>query len=214
MAPLFDTDLASERWSKDEWRTTELWEKIRLKERRRRNLWISGTAAVVIVLSAIPVTWNRSPKWDTLAAARFLASEIQSLKREAAISHTALRIRFESITPMGYVVEKVSNCGSKESTRPQVLRAGSLLPASKAASYSILSPETGRAIGLERITSNYCYDPLAAPAAVPPIDSPLPTEMAFAIAPTHDLGADAAHEPRLDRLSFVLFSDLGEVEFN
>src|SRR5437868_6887859 len=110
MVPVHDTDIAAERWSKAEWQHYELWEKIEIRLRRRKWLWITATVSVFMGLSSIPIVLDRSPKWLTLRLSRKLAQEINWMKREAGIEQRAFRLRFVSGTTLSYVVETSAHC--------------------------------------------------------------------------------------------------------
>ena len=50
MVPIHDTDVAEERWSQAEWENYELWEKVELKLKRKKQLWILATFLVFLAL--------------------------------------------------------------------------------------------------------------------------------------------------------------------
>ena len=83
LAPIHDTDLAKERWEKDDWKNFELWEKLEVRFRRYRMKWVIATVLVFLLISTIPVLKARTLKWNTLEASQVLARELNRLKKEA-----------------------------------------------------------------------------------------------------------------------------------
>src|SRR5579885_1751897 len=114
MAPIHETDLAAERWSKAEWSHYELWEKLELKLRRRKLIWISGTIVVFLALSSVPIIIDRAPKWTAMSISRRLAQVINGMKSEASLKHQPYRIRFAPDGSLAYQVERVPSCKATE----------------------------------------------------------------------------------------------------
>jgi hypothetical protein len=209
MAPIHRTDVDSERWSQDEWRNFELWEKLERQNQRRRRLWVLGALVCFLLLSSVPVMIDRGPKWTTLAAARRLAVEINAVKREAAVEHVPYRIRFLGHGSLEYVVERVSACASPinpsaSSESGVMIRQGSL--AEEGGRLALIAPTEGYRFGLQWLLQEFCYDPLAGSA-----QTPNDKQVAgFAIAPVKDLATG-----ELQRASVVLLEGaLAEVTFN
>lgn len=50
MVPIYDSDVAEERWSKAEWRNYELWEKLEQRQIRKKRLWIMATILVFLMI--------------------------------------------------------------------------------------------------------------------------------------------------------------------
>jgi hypothetical protein len=207
MAPIHRSDVDSERWSQDEWRNFELWEKLERLNLRRRRFWILGALLGMILLSSVPVVIDRSPKWKTLAAARRLAVQLNAVKREAAIEHVPYRLRFEGGGSTRYVVERVSSCDSAHRGGDDfgvALWQGEL--AKDAGSLALIAPEEGTRFGLQGLLREFCYDPLHGSAQTPATGQ----VAGFAIAPVKDLSST-----ELGRASVVLLEGaLAEVTFN
>jgi hypothetical protein len=194
MAPIYDTDLADERFAKDEWNRYELWEKVEVRLRRRKRLWVGATCLVFLCLSSVPIVMDRLPKWRALAASRRLGQEINRIKREASREHAAFRIRFAGQGSLEYAVERASSCSDQS---PRVERRGSLIMGSTASGFALLTPEQGSSLGVQGFSDSICYDYLAGSDAILR-DRPL---VGFGIAPVNDLA-----EGRSDRLAILLAS--------
>jgi hypothetical protein len=211
MVPIYDSDLAEDRWSKAEWSHYELWEKVDQRIRKHKRLWIAATVLVFILLSSIPVIIEQRPKWRSLSAARKLGQEINWMKSEAAIHHSAYRIRFEGTGSLRYEVETADHCGNRGNRAAMAngmgsvtgdpaafksVRSGSLL-ASGDESFVLLSREQGQRLNIPQLLESYCYDPLQGGQAEGSADD----IAAFAIIPVNDLSVG-----RMDRLSVLLLS--------
>lgn len=194
MAPIYDSDLAEERFAKEGWNQYELWEKVEVRLRRRKRLWVLGAAAVFVCLSSIPIAMDRAPKWSAVAASRRLANEINRIKLDAIRSHAAYRIRFASPGSLDYVVERAQSC-SDASPKPE--RAGSLAAPGSAGAFSLLTAADGARLGLQGLTDSICYDYLAGS------DATLRGEpmVGFGIMSVNDLT-----EGRADRLAILIAS--------
>ena len=202
MAPIHDTDIAEERWSRAEWRHFELWERIEIRLRRRKWLWITGTIAVFFALSSVPIVMDRWPKWTATRLARGLAQEINALKRDAAIEHAAYRIRFLGGGVLQYVVEKGASCQNLTSGTAEAspVRTGFLgrTATGSEAGFTLLSPDDGMTLGIPGLVDGYCYDPLeGSQFAVGP--DPEAIVVGFAIMPLRDVV-----DHRTDRISILL----------
>jgi len=110
MAPIYETDLADKRWSQDEWRNYELWEKVELRLKSRKRLWIGGAIALFLLISAVPIVRERLPAWRSLYAARVFAQELSRMKRVAAAEERPLRIQILDEPSLGYRIERVTDC--------------------------------------------------------------------------------------------------------
>lgn len=203
MVPIHDSDVASERWNQAEWQHYELWEKIEVKLKRRKKLWIAGTVLVFLGLSSVPILISRWPKWTSLKAVRKLGEKIGEAKRLSGINHQAFRIEFPADRKLEYSVIQVPNCTAPTSAGA-VVSTGSLLKSS-AENYVLLSPQEAQGFGIPGLVTSFCYDPLTGAAGTP-------NETAvsgFGIISVKDLA-----EGRQDRLSLVIFKGpSGEVSF-
>jgi hypothetical protein len=189
MVPIYDTDVAEDRYSKTQWNSYELWEKVEVRLRRRKYLWIAATAVVFIALSAVPIVVDRWPKWQALSAVRSLAQEINRLKRDASVERVAYRVRFSGEGGLAYSVERASSCSSVDVTS---VRSGVLpLPA---AGFALMTREQGGTFGVLGLVESLCYDFLAGSDAVLRGES----VVGFGVLPVNDL-TDA----RIDRLAIL-----------
>lgn len=201
MVPIYDSDVAEERWSRSEWGHYELWEKVEQRARRHNRLWIACTVVVFLALSSVPILMDRSSKWATLSSVRRLGQEINHMKREAAIEHAAYRIRFAGNGSLEYRIERVESCSDPESSGT-LLGKHVLIPGS---GYVLLSPDHGESLGIPGLLEEFCYDPLRGSMANREGD----TVSGFGVIPAADLGSG-----RLDRMSLlVLGGPSAEVSF-
>jgi hypothetical protein len=192
MAPIYDTDVAKQRWEQGEWDHYELWEKVEHRLRRYRRIWIGSTVAVFIALSSVPIIMDRSWKWASLGASRHLAQEINRLKKEAGIDHAAYRIRFKGDGSLAYQIEKANSCSDPHTT---VVRSGSLVPEEKLAGFTLLNHAHGQGASLPGLVEDLCYDYLSGSDTVLRGDA----VAGFGIVPAKDLA-----EQRMDRLAILL----------
>jgi hypothetical protein len=203
MVPIHDTDLAEERWSKAEWENYELWEKIELRLKRQKRLWIVATGIAFVALSAVPIVMDRWPKWTTRSLSRQLAQVINQVKREAISNRSAFRIRFVGDGNIDYVVEKLSSCTAAEGEK---VRASSLGEGVKSSQYTWVSPNRGSELQVPGLVTDFCYDYLVGNGAILQ-GNPV---VGFGIIPVNDLT-----EKRLDRLSLLLLSgSSAEISFD
>ncbi len=186
MAPVHDTDLAEKRWNEAEWEHYELWEKIEQRFRRRKRFWISGTAILFLLISAVPIVRDRSAKWATLTQARRLSEQVNHIKLEASRARAPYRIRFES--GVDFKIERLATCADSQGA---LVRSGSL------GSFGaiVLSASQGEELAVPGLTHQFCFDPLSG------------SEAARGLAPVLGFGlisaADFA-EKRTDRLSILI----------
>lgn len=199
MAPIYDTDIAQQRWDKADWENYELWEKVEHRARSRRRLWIAAALAGFLALSSVPIVIDRWDKWSTLSASRRLAEEVNRLKREAGLDHAAYRIRFAADGSPTYRVERSASCSDPAST---VVRSGALFEGEKATRYLLLNPAQAEALGVPGLIQDLCYDFLAGSDVVLRADAGSGFS-GFGIIPAKDLA-----EMRQDRMSVLLVSGL------
>ncbi len=201
MVPIYDTDLAEERYAREEWRHFELWEKLEAQFRRRRKLWVVLAILVFLGLSSVPVVWESSPRWVALNSARKLAYEMSRVKRQAGLDRTPYRIIFDADGSLQYGIETVSSCLKGEN--PKLVRRGRLLGEAKLSDFVLLSKEQGEKAGLMNLVRTFCYDPLAGTEYLKP-DHPV---AGFAIAPAKDLTITPAGQDLTnhDRVALLLF---------
>lgn len=194
MVPIHDTDVASERWSKAEWENYELWEKVELRLKRQKRIWIFATLVLFLVLSSVPIVMDRWPKWATRLAARNLAQELNRLKREAIKERAAYRIRFIEEGKLNYAVERLADCSAVQG---ELKRTDSLVSPSVSVLYASIFPLQAKELGIPGVVNEFCYDYLTGSGAIAKGES----VVGFGIIPAKDLT-----EKRLDRLTVLLLS--------
>lgn len=193
MAPIYDSDLAAERWSRDEWRSYELWEQVELRLRNRKRFWVAGAVVLFLLISSIPVVMEQGPRWRSLSATRKLAQELGAIKNEASITGQAFRVRAEA-DGFGMRVEKAARCDAAEWS---MIRRFAFSPNQ---SLRLISMAEAPALNIPGVVDEFCYDPfLGNRWAAPPYEGT--KAAAFAIAPVKDLT-----ESRTDRLGLLLLS--------
>ena len=195
MVPIHDSDIAEERYAQAEWQHYELWEKIEVRLKRKRNLWIAAAVLAFLMLSSIPILTDHWPKWTALKAARTLGDRINEVKRLAGTENQAYRLEFAADRKLSYSIVKVPNCSAASSVG-SIVKSGSLLSEGHLEDFVLLSPEEGRRLGLPGLVESICYDPLAGS----PGTSQPESIAGFGIVPVKDL-TDA----RADRLSLLIF---------
>jgi hypothetical protein len=194
MPPIYETDEARERWAKTEWNHYELWEKVEVRLRRHKRLWILGTIVVFLVLSSIPIVVEQRPKWRALSAARQLGQEINRIKREAGVHHLAYRIRFRPGGGLAYAIEQVGRCSELVGTP---VRSGELRAEAGEDSLTLLSPAKAQELNVPGLVEEFCYDPLSgAEFATKGVSA-----VGFGVIPVKDLA-----EGKMDRMSILLLN--------
>ncbi len=212
MVPVHESDVAENRWKDDEWRQFELWERIELRLRRKKTWIILAVAFVFIAILGAPVIEDRLPKWHALNAMRILAVRANQMKVDAAALGVPLRLRIEdSADGPQYVIERVDQCdtnrgfsnGIVEAKSARVWGGGPLFESpERAHEFVVFEPKFASALGLERVTTAVCYDPLG-------------TEAGEGIRALGILSAKDLTEKRLDRVAFLNFSGLfAEIDFD
>lgn len=194
MVPIYESDLAEERWAKTQWSQYELWEKVEHRLRRNRRLWIVATVLLFLLLSSVPIIIDQKPKWVTRSASRLLAQEINRVKREAGVSHLAYRIQFSGKGLLSYQVERLSSCSEGQGTW---VRSGNLVKSPDLESYLLLDPAKGDELGIPGLVESFCYDPQHGNDAIQKGQA----VVGFGIFPVKDLT-----DHRMDRLSVLLLS--------
>ncbi len=203
MVPIHDTDLAEERWSKSEWESYELWEKIELRLRRRKILWILGAAVLFLALSSVPILMDRRPKWAGQGVARKLASLINQLKREASVAHSAYSLQLGGEGNMSYEISRSPSCGADSGAARTPVGRGSLESPGQENRFSVLAPEQGAQIGIPGLRLQFCYDPLKGSSTTEELSG-------IGVIPVNDLT-----EKRMDRISILLLKGASaEISFD
>ena len=192
MAPQHESDIAKKRWEEDEWRHYELWERLEVKQRHRKWLWIAVTTLLFFILSAVPVVMEKWPKWRSVRATRELAQVLNLLKRKASTEQSPMRLKFSSPQGLDYEIEKTADCkGAVSSGKHEVYSKGHLLSEGEKDKFQILPPENATLLELPGLVNEFCYDPFKENDQV----------LGFAIIPVKDLS-----NSRLDRYSLLILS--------
>ncbi len=203
MVPIHESDVAENRWKDDEWRQFELWERIEFRLRRKKVWIILGVFLVFVAILAAPVIEDRLPKWRAINAMRILAVRANQMKVDAAALGVPLRLRIEdSLDGPQYVIERVDQCDSN-SKSARIWGGGPVFAnRERGTDFVVFEPRDATTLGLERVTTTVCYDPLGAETA--------DRVQALGILTAKDLT-----EKRLDRVAFLNFSGLfAEIDFD
>lgn len=202
MAPTYEHDGAEERFKSSEWINYELWERIQVRIRKKKLLWIFLAFLLFILLSSIPIMIDRWPKWVSIRAARELASTLNQVKTLAAAEGKAARLRFltgADGTLLDYVIEESTTC---QSTQWKEHVKGQLLSAKYRGGYTVLTPEQGLTLNIPRLITAFCYESISEPLIGP--------MSGFAVTSVKDLTS-----LRVDRSSVVLLSGTyAEISFD
>ncbi len=214
MAPVHDTDLENERWSQDEWRYFELWEKVEKRLRKKQRKIILLTMVVALIFSSVPVWIDRSIKWKGLSAIREVASLINHYKKESALQKRSFQLEFLSDPKPHVNVVALTQCQNG-----RILDFQKMYPLenfnkpSDGGSFRFLASEVAEQLGLPGATTSICLDHLTGvqvtsaegqkPAKITPLS-------AIILAPVKDLATS-----RLDRVSILMMKGKnGDISFN
>jgi hypothetical protein len=170
----------------EEWRNFELYEKVRVREHRKRFVLISLTILLFFSLCSVPVFEERLPKWRSLRAAQILSVEIEKLKTLSIHEKMPIRLRF--LENGRYQMEVISQCSSEAVIR--VARDGQWPDAD--GTLRILNAEEAKKLSLKLANDQICFDPVFGLDGVK-------TRKVLVIVPVKDLSED-----RLDRASYVI----------
>ena len=203
MVPIHDSDIAEERWSQAEWENYELWEKVELRMRRQRRLWVFATVIVVLILSALPTLFQKWEKWTTRSLTRQVAQKINRMKTRASVEHAPHRFRIvPSKGQLEYAIEKLKSCLD---AKGDVVEESIFLTSRSQSSFTWLTPDQGSRLGVPELATEFCYDPFKG-GDYPQNPSQV---IGFGIAPVKDLSND-----QLENLSIVLLTgESSEVTF-
>lgn len=172
------------------WEQNELYEKQRVRLRRRWFGLVSLVFVLFLVLCAVPVVQERAPKWGSLRAARQLAVQLEQLKTVAIQKKEPVRL---SIRADGQLVlstvEKCSDSNSKEILRDQTW-------APLVRDLRVLSSEEAEKLDIRSAVQAFCFDPILGANEVF-------QKRVIVIVPVKDLTEDLTGS-RMDRASFVV----------
>ena len=170
----------------EEWRNFELYEKVRIREHRKRFILITLTVLLFFGLCSVPVFEERMPKWESLRAAQVLSVEIEKLKTLSI--HEKLPVRLRFLENGHFQMETVSQCDSEKVL--SVIRQGSWPDVD--GGLKILSAEEAKRLSLKLANDRICFDPVFGLDGVK-------SRKVLVVAPVKDLSED-----RLDRASYVI----------
>jgi hypothetical protein len=182
----------------EEWRTFELYEKVRLREHRKRLLFFVTTLLVFLSLCAVPVVDERLPKWKSLSAARHLSIEIEKLKTLAIKTKKPAKLSF--LENGEYKVETLEHCEDAIGNIVSLTRWTSTSPEH---ALHALTPDEAKAFEVKLAVDQVCFDPVF---GVEQIKS----KKVIINDPVKDLA-----EKRLDRASYIILQgDSAEITIN
>lgn len=179
----------------EEWRTFELYEKIRVRERRKK-LTISVIALILFFsLCAVPVVEERSPKWKSLRAAQRLSIEIEKLKTLAIHEKKPAKITF--LEQGGMKVEVLDDCKKPSGTLVEQKQWKDEQGALK-----VLTTHEAKDLDVKLVVDEICFDPVYGLEEM--------KRRVLVIVPVKDLT-----EHRLDRASYVIMDgDSAKISIN
>ena len=170
----------------EEWRNFELYEKVRVRDNRKRLVLVTLTAIAFFGLCSVPVVEERMPKWQSLRAAQRLSVQLERLKTLSIQEKKPVRMHF--LAGGHYQFEILNECQSEIPLR--IVNAGEW-PDSDG-TLKILSTEEAKALSLKVATDQICFDPVFGLDGVK-------TRKVVVVAPVKDLS-----ENRLDRASYII----------
>ncbi len=179
------------------WQEHEFWEDVESARRRRQRWWIAGTCVIFIILSALPVWWDRSPKWGALRLARDLSDRLNQVKRLAAVNGRAHRVRIEG--GLRLALETSSTCVSKDWVRTESMVLGR--PGDEAR-WELLTASEAERRAVPGVLDQFCYDPITGYAPV--VEAGAEHTTGWAVAPVVDRS-----NGRLDRMAVVFIQGAG-----
>lgn len=205
MVPIHDTDVAEERWTKSEWETYELWEKVELRARRKRRIWIVATFFLFLILSAVPIVMNQYPRWIARSLARQLGQQINQMKRDASIAKSPYRIRIYEGESLQFTIEKVADCeaGQGEVIQTRLLDYPSIVGKDGTGrtggkgSFRWVSSEMAAELGVPGLVNQFCYDPFKGSDA---------TLKGKSVAGVGVISVKDLAEKRVDRIALLLLT--------
>lgn len=190
-----DESLERELRLEQDWKHYELYEKVRIRERRKKIFWITLALACFSALASIPVVQTQLPKWKTYAQIRVLAIKVEKLKTQVIQNKQAMRLEFKEHGLVEF--QEVSQC----------TKAAKVLRVTETFSWKVnqgqdselvlLSPEQAEAYRLDGVYPDFCFDPIRGLGLV---------KQLFVVVPAKDLTDLKMKEKnsQLSRASFLL----------
>ncbi|MBN22306.1 MAG: hypothetical protein CL678_13575 [Bdellovibrionaceae bacterium] len=189
MAPIHDTDVATERWEQDSWRNLELWEKVQARFQRNRVRLFILFGVLGLLLMTVPSIVTQTPKWDTYQVINQVAMKIIQIKSDAVLSYKAIRMEITDIKTGAYEIKSSDSCQSQNFVNKE--EGTFSFPSENYLTF--ISPELGASIGIPHLTLSFCYDPK--------LGADYMNTTGFAVIPVKDLSTS-----RLDRISVLSLS--------
>ena len=175
-----------DRHLEEEWRNFELYEKVRVRENRRRMIVLTLAVLLFFSLCSVPVFQERMPKWQSLEAAQKISVVIEHLKTVAI--HEKKPIRFHFLDQGHFQFEVLARCDAQVPLK--IINQG-IWP-DNSGELRVLSAEEAKLMSLKLATDGVCFDPVFGLDGVK-------SKKVIVIAPVKDL---ANH--RLDRASYII----------
>ena len=184
-------DESLENKREQEWRTFELYEKVRVRDRRKK-IFLSTLAALgFLTLCAVPIVEERLPKWKSLKAAQELSFEIEKLKLIAIKHKKAAKISF--LETGEFRVELLANCEGDiggVSPKSEILEQTKWDPGAN--ELKVLNPLDSVQFNVKLAIDQLCFDPVKGTEGIK-------NKKVVVIVPVKDLA-----ENRLDRASYII----------
>jgi hypothetical protein len=170
-----------------QWRDFELYERVRVRENRKRFFVLGATVLVFFSLCAVPVFKERLPKWGSLRGARHIAVALERLKTLAIHEKRPIKMKLLASGRFQFVV--TDRCADGV-----VLREMAPEPwTENSEEWAVLSREQAGRLALALASDEVCFDPVFG------LELPKGPKVVVVVVPVKDLTAG-----RLDRASYVI----------
>lgn len=170
----------------EEWRNFELYEKVRVRENRKRIVFLLISVLLFLGLCSVPVFEERLPKWRSLRAASELSVALEKLKTLAIREKKPIRIHF--LDQGRYEYQILQSCESEVPIRTEEAQAWKYF----GGELQVLTAAEAKILSLKLATDSICFDPVFGLDGVK-------TKKVVVVAPVKDLA-----EHRLDRASYII----------
>ena len=181
----------------EEWRNFELYEKVRVRENRKRIIVFTIAVLVFFSLCSVPVFEERLPKWRSLKAAQEISVAIERLKTLSIQEKKPIRLHF--LDGGRYQFEVLNQCDQTAALR--IAFEGNWSDAEGA--LKVLSADEAKTLSLKLAIDGLCFDPVFGL-------NDIKSKKVLVIAPVKDLA-----EQRLDRASYIILeSESAKISIN